>query len=92
MDKKQNFDIGDDIFNPRRPADRKFKAPFAGDEDTEAHARGIVAAERKRLLATDDTEDTEGHVLRTYPKVAGDEELEVRKFGLEEEGERRSRS
>lgn len=67
MAKKQKFDIGDDIFNPRRPAAHPER------DDTEAF------------------EDTEGHVIRTYPRVTGDDELEVRKHGLDDDDDRRNR-
>lgn len=67
MEKKQKFDIGDDIFNPRRPA---------------------TQPERN---ATEAFEDTEGHVIRTYPKVTEDPELDVRRRGLEDDEDRRNR-
>jgi len=39
MDKKSQFNIGDDIFNPRRPAGMPERiAPEAFEEDTEGHA------------------------------------------------------
>ena len=66
MTEKQKFDIGDDIFNPRRPANHPRRGAFEAFEDTE------------------------GHVIRTYPKVA-DDELEVRKHGLEDDEDRRNR-
>lgn len=66
MEKKQKFDIGDDIFNPRHPA----------------HHPERDAAEA--------FEDTEGHVIRTYPKAA-DDELDVRRHGLDDDEDRRNR-
>lgn len=67
MDKKNSFDIGDDVFNPRRPAGQP---------------------ERTTAEAID--EDTEGHVIRTYPKVAEDDDLECRR-PLDDEAEERIR-
>lgn len=67
MEKKQKFDIGDDIFNPRRPANHP---------------------ERD---AAEAFEDTEGHLIRTYPKAVGDEDLEVRRHGLDDDEDRRNR-
>lgn len=66
MEKKQKFDIGDDIFTPRRPASHP---------------------ERDAVEAF---EDTEGHVIRTYPRAV-DDELEVRKHGFEDDEDRRNR-
>lgn len=67
MDKKTKFDIGDDIFNPRRPAGQPERVgPDAFEEDTEAH------------------------VVRTYPKAVEDDELECRR-PLDDESEERMR-
>lgn len=37
MEKKQKFDIGDDIFNPRRPANHPERDAVEAFEDTEGH-------------------------------------------------------
>lgn len=89
-----SLDTGDQPFGRRpiyrrRPTLRRGPVNEPeGVEDTEGHVAGDQVFERRPVARrgtepvgvadTDDTEDTEGHAVRTYPGVATDDALDCR--------------